>query len=139
MTQAALDRGELSPEDVSNLARGEVQNFFLHSRAQISAEELRALTNYFQLFKILPAIPARLRSRVKAEWLAYIPGSLLEGLVTGTRVAMAVAQRDPEFWRWPRRYLFQIRRSLKRRLQRSGASASLPILSRWRRLPNSVG
>jgi hypothetical protein len=115
MTDDALARGELTADEVKRLAEGDV-GFFQTVERKIPAAELRMLENFAHLFKILPAIPARWRERVKAEWLAPLPVPLLGAASTAIDIATALVQRNPEFPNFARYYRRQMRRSIQRRL-----------------------
>jgi hypothetical protein len=109
ITAEARARGDLTDEDVARIDRGHVPAYHEFGAVKDPAQ-LRALGNYEALFRLMPALPAWLRGRVRAEWLAPIPPPLLRALSTLGDIAVGFAMRNPDHLLYARYYLQQIAR-----------------------------
>ena len=97
ITLEALSRGDITAEDVARFERGHVPAYHEFGAVK-DPVELRALTNYEALFRLMPAMPQWLRDRARPEWLNAIPLPLLNPLSMAADVAVgfcATQSRPP--------------------------------------------
>ncbi len=112
ITTEALARGELTPEALAAIERGERADFHGHG-AVTDAAELRVFANYEALFRMMPAVPARLRGKLKPEWFGRVPVPVLKALSTASDLGVGFAQRNPNHIQYGQYYLRQIRKHVE--------------------------
>lgn len=110
LTRAAVERGELSQEDLDLINRGQSGHF--HAPSTEDTEEAALYRKYEFMFRTLPLVPAKLRSRVRVERLPKMSvrtTSTLTMLGEGVKV---LVDRDIQAFDYGRHYLHHFRRRL---------------------------
>lgn len=110
LTSAAVERGELDEDDLDRINRGQSGHF--HAPSTDDTPESVLYRKYEFLFRTMPLIPRRLRSRVRVEHLPEMSvrtTSTLTMLGEGLKV---IIDRDVEAFTYGRHYLHQFRRRI---------------------------
>jgi radical SAM superfamily enzyme YgiQ (UPF0313 family) len=115
MTREAHARGELTDADVARIEGGDVPAYHEFGAIQ-DPEQLRALATYEALFRLMPAMPASLRGRVRPEWLSALPGPLLATASAGADALIQLARRNPDHVTYAKHYLRLMSRHVGREL-----------------------
>jgi anaerobic magnesium-protoporphyrin IX monomethyl ester cyclase len=125
MTDDALRRGDITPEDVARFERGHVPYYHEH-RTVTDAAALRRMAEYEALFRMMPAIPSWMRQRLRPEWFRPLPKAALDALSLTSDLLLGIAQRNPDHLLYGKYYALQILRHLTRAKGTTPAAIAAP-------------
>lgn len=124
-TSDAVARGLLTEKDVDRLNHGHVPAYHEFGAVK-DPVALRALVNYEAVFRMLPMIPAALRTKIRPEWLTPIPQSLLSLFSFTSDILVGLAQANPDHILYGMHYLRQIVKHVGRLDHLPGVPPPLP-------------
>jgi radical SAM superfamily enzyme YgiQ (UPF0313 family) len=108
ITRQALDSGNLTPEQLAGIERGD-PTFFRQSSVR-DPQLRRRLQSYAALFQLMPVLPAPLRRRLRPAWLDHVPVPVLDKLTMATDLVAGFASGNPEHAAYARFYLTHMAR-----------------------------
>lgn len=110
LTKQAVENGDLSQEDYASINRGESGRF--HTRSFIHASDQEVYRRYELLYRLIPLLPERLRSRVGVRHVPNLPAGMADMLGMAMEGTSSVIKRDTEAPIYLRYYRHQLRRQL---------------------------
>ncbi len=145
LVDQVLAKGMVTREQIDRLEDGYDFDFFREGNLGHDPARMRRYKGYETLFKLIPVLPERLRSRLSARSFSRLPAavcSLLGFLVDGT---YGLFSRNPHHVSYARHYLFHLRRLVSERLglpsgpaTRVRAGGAVPAFALPERLPGAA-
>lgn len=145
LVDQVLAQGMVTREQIDRLEDGHDFDFFRESNLGRDPRKMRLYKSYETLFKLVPVLPERLRTRLTAESFSRLPAplcSVLGFLVDG---AFGLFSRNPHHVSYARHYLFHLKRILLRRFDVGAGPATVvrpesaePRYRKPARLPESA-
>lgn len=97
MMKEAEQKGVLTPEQVHKINEGEDFYFFRNTDNVKDKDLMDKYKAYEVIFRIMPALPERWRSRIRIEHVRYVPGFLVRPLAMAADLVTNFKLRNPEF------------------------------------------
>jgi radical SAM superfamily enzyme YgiQ (UPF0313 family) len=115
LTRAALESGDLTPEEYDLVNRGETGRF--HTRSTQSASDAMAYRRYEILFRLLPLLPRPLQKRLRLKHIPPMPGGAAQLVGVTLELGNTVKYRDAEAFNYARHYAMHLRRATPQMLR----------------------
>jgi hypothetical protein len=129
MVDHVLAAGLVTREQVDRLEEGHDFDFFRESNLGRDPRRMRLYKSYETLFKLMPVLPARWRSRLGAGSFSRLPSAACSLLSFAVDAGYGLFSRNPHHVAYARHYLHHLRRFAGRRLGLAGGPATRPRIA----------
>ncbi len=129
MMKQAVQQGILNEEQAERLNEG-IDFYFFRNKENIKNPELvKIYQSYEFLYKVMPAVPAFLKQRLKPEHVSWMPNMATRVLASVFDVYTGFRHGNPEFAAYAKHYLFHLYSFFRRKMGFSRPKATVPNLS----------
>jgi len=124
MMQKAVDEKKLTEEQTRRINEGE-EFYFFRNTDNVKDPELMELYKIYEvIFRILPAIPAKLRKKATVKFIAKMPSFVFRPFSVIADIIIGITSGNPDFAWYAKHNLFQILNFTLRKIGFKGLKAS---------------
>jgi hypothetical protein len=116
MMNDALAKGRLTEEQATKINEGEDFYFFRNTENIKDASLMNLYKAYEVIFRIMPVLPDRMKTRLQPQHILKIPGFLIRPLSMLSDVITGFMLRNPEFRAYALHNLFHLKKFFLRKI-----------------------
>lgn len=126
LLKQGVQSGMVNKEQEERLNEG-IDFYFFRNQDNISNPELvKTYQNYELLYKILPAMPNFIKSKIKPKHISWVPTPIARGIVFMTDLYLGFRYSNPEFKAYANHYLFHLYSFFRQKIGLGKGKATTP-------------